>query len=399
MATKTELKQFIEKIAPVIVKLAKEKGYKFPSAIIAQACHESNSSKGGFLSLATKYHNYHGMKCGSKWTGTSVNLTTKEEYKAGTLTTIKDNFRTYSSMEEGLKGYFDFITLSRYSNLKSATSSKHYLELIKADGYATDSKYVASCYKYITDYDLEQYDKEEVVETPKPALSQRHAFVELMRSWVGKKESDGSHKSIIDLYNSHKPLARGYKVKYTDAWCATTVSAAAIGCKLTSIIPTECSCGKMIELLIKAKSWQEADHHIPETGDIIFYDWDDTGKGDNKGWPEHVGVVEKVDGDKITVIEGNISDAVGRRIMSVNGRFIRGYGIPKFTDDVIEAPVTKEIKKGSKVKVLKAVQYSGKSFKVYYKVYDVLKVDGNKVVIGIGKTATCVIHASNLELV
>lgn len=37
-------------------------------------------------------------------------------------------------------------------------------------------------------------------------------------AWIGCKESDGSHKKIIDVYNSHKPLARGYKLKYTDAW-------------------------------------------------------------------------------------------------------------------------------------------------------------------------------------
>ena len=62
------------------------------------------------------------------------------------------------------------------------------------------------------------------------------------QSWIGKKESDGSFKSIIDTYNAHKPLARGYAVKYTDEWCATFVSAVAIKCGYTDIIPTECSC-------------------------------------------------------------------------------------------------------------------------------------------------------------
>ena len=41
------------------------------------------------------------------------------------------------------------------------------------------------------------------------------------RSYLGCKEANGSHRKIIDLYNSHKPLARGYAVKYTDAWCST----------------------------------------------------------------------------------------------------------------------------------------------------------------------------------
>ena len=32
------------------------------------------------------------------------------------------------------------------------------------------------------------------------------------KAWIGYNEANGSHKAIIDVYNSHKPLARGYKV-------------------------------------------------------------------------------------------------------------------------------------------------------------------------------------------
>ena len=60
--------------------------------------------------------------------------------------------------------------------------------------------------------------------------------------------------SIIDLYNSHKPLARGYPVKYTDAWCSTFASAVAIQAGLTS----------------------------------IFCDWQDSGVGDNTGAAEKI---------------------------------------------------------------------------------------------------------------
>lgn len=44
-----------------------------------------------------------------------------EEYTPGTLTQIKDNFRVYDNMEEGVKGYFEFIQLSRYQNLRGIT--------------------------------------------------------------------------------------------------------------------------------------------------------------------------------------------------------------------------------------------------------------------------------------
>lgn len=172
----------------------------------------------------------------------------------------------------------------------------------------------------------------------------RTKVVEKIKSWLGRKESDGSHKMIVDIYNGHKPLARGYKLKYTDAWCAGTVSAVAINLGYTDIIPTEVSCPKMIELFKKLDAWVENDAYVPKPGDVIFYDWDDNGRGDNTGGSDHVGIVEKVVGSTITVIEGNYSNAVKRRNLSVNGRYIRGYGVPKYdeAETIAPKPVDKE---------------------------------------------------------
>lgn len=155
MASSAQAKQFIQQIAPLIQEEAKRRGYLVCSPIIAQACIESNF---GISSLSAKYHNYFGLKCGSAWKGKSVNLKTKEEYTVGTLTTIRDNFRAYDSMEEGVKGYFDFISTKRYSNLKSASAPREYLERIKADGYATSSSYVNTNMNYIGKFDLEKWD-------------------------------------------------------------------------------------------------------------------------------------------------------------------------------------------------------------------------------------------------
>jgi hypothetical protein len=161
----------------------------------------------------------------------------------------------------------------------------------------------------------------------------RNTIVKQAQSWIGCKESDGSHRKIIDIYNAHKPLARGYAVKYTDAWCATFVSAVSIKCGYTAIIPTECGCPNMIQLFQRLGEWQENDAYVPSPGDVIFYDWQDSGLGDNTGSPDHVGIVEKVSGNTITVIEGNKNDAVGKRTLQVNERYIRGYGVPKYTDN------------------------------------------------------------------
>lgn len=156
MATISEIEAFIKKIAPLIQAESKKRGYKVASPIIAQACLESAF---GTSSLGYKYHNYFGMKCGSSWKGKSVNLKTKEEYTVGQLTTIRDNFRVYDSIEEGVVGYFDFISTKRYQNLKEANSPRQYLEFIKADGYATSSSYVASNMNVIDKYGLTRFDE------------------------------------------------------------------------------------------------------------------------------------------------------------------------------------------------------------------------------------------------
>ena len=153
--TPAQQKAFIEKIAPLIQKYAKERGYKVVSPIIAQACIESRY---GFSSLGKDHHNYFGMKCGSNWKGPYVKMGTREEYTPGQLTDIKANFRAYSNMEEGVKGYFDFISKSRYSNLYDATTAKEYLTLIKKDGYATSSTYVNTNMNVVTKHNLTKYD-------------------------------------------------------------------------------------------------------------------------------------------------------------------------------------------------------------------------------------------------
>lgn len=154
------------------------------------------------------------------------------------------------------------------------------------------------------------------------------------KAWLGYKESDGTHKKIIDIYNSQKKLPRSYPVKYTDQWCATFVSAVSVKLGYTSIMPTECGCNQMIDLYKKLGGWIEDDSKTPAPGWILFYNWDDAGKGDTTGDAEHVGIVEKVSNGKITVIEGNYSNSVKRRTLDVNGRYIRGYGVPKYDEKV-----------------------------------------------------------------
>lgn len=159
----------------------------------------------------------------------------------------------------------------------------------------------------------------------------RTQLVQTAESWLGANEEDGSHKAIIDLYNNHTPLAQGYLVQYDDSWCATFVSAAAIECGLTEIIPTECGCERQIALFQELGTWEEADDYKPLPGDIIYYCRNNSSPvGDCTGWSDHVGIVVGTKGNFIKVIEGNYANKVAYRYISVNDAIIRGYAIPDY---------------------------------------------------------------------
>lgn len=151
----------------------------------------------------------------------------------------------------------------------------------------------------------------------------------VMRGWLGYSEANGKFKQIIDLYNSVKPLPRGYAVKYTDEWCDTTVSAAGIKAGCSDLIGRECGCEQHVKIFQSMGIWIEDGTITPIPGDIILYNWDQ-GYQPNNGYSDHIGFVESVSGNQITCIEGNKGEAVARRIITVGNGNIRGYARPRY---------------------------------------------------------------------
>ncbi len=152
----------------------------------------------------------------------------------------------------------------------------------------------------------------------------RKQLADAALAWLGRRESDGSHREILAIYNAIRPLPAGYAMKDTDPWCAAFVSAAAAKCGLTEIVFAECSCPRMAARYRAAGRWEEVDFAVPKAGDVVFYDWN----GDRV--PDHVGLVTEAAGDYVTVVEGNKSDAVGKRRLHLDDRRILGYGQPDF---------------------------------------------------------------------
>lgn len=160
----------------------------------------------------------------------------------------------------------------------------------------------------------------------------RNKLVNYAIQYVGCKQGDTRHQRVIDTFNLISPLPDGWKMTYTAAWCAAFVSACAHACKFDSIFPLSANCGTMMTKAMKMGIWVEDDGYRPRPGDLIMYDWGDNGAGDDKGAPDHVGIVVNCEGGNIKVVEGNYSTKhiCSYRNIPVNGRYIRGFIVPMY---------------------------------------------------------------------
>lgn len=322
--------RFIKEISEYICKYAPQYDIQSNSAVIAQAILES---AWGESKLAKEYHNYFGLKCGTLWQGKSVNMQTNEEYEPGTITTIRDNFRVYDDMEDGVKGYFEFIQLPRYQNLRGVKDARTYLELISADGYATSSSYVKNCMDIINQHGLKNFDNEYVSDGYKNANAVTSKdVIDLAKSLVGINMFDGSHHKIIDRYNSQKVLPVNYKVTYSDDWCDIFLSYLFIALNAVDLIGgTECGVERHIQIFKNVGIWEEDGSIIPKPGWIICYNWDD-GTQPNDGWADHIGIIIDVKDNVIITIEGNVGKKVSECYIPVGYGYIRGFAKPKYSD-------------------------------------------------------------------
>jgi hypothetical protein len=89
------------------------------------------------------------------------------------------------------------------------------------------------------------------------------------------------------------------------------------------IVPKFANCDVGMKWFKDRSRWQ-SNTYIPREGDIIFFDWD----GD--GYSNHVGIVEKVENEKVYTIEGNSGDACKKLKYNLDDSRILGYGVPSY---------------------------------------------------------------------
>ena len=187
-------------------------------------------------------------------------------------------------------------------------------------------------------------------------MTARDKIISVAKSYIGTVGGSAAHADILHYFNSVKP--DGYTAHKSDPWCSEFVSACAIqafGKKTAKeYFPLSAACTYVINKAKKMGIWVEKDSYTPKKADWILYDWNDTKpKTENKNQPDHIGIVEKVSGGQITVIEGNYGNKVKRRTLAVNGRYIRGFVTPHYEKITVDSvpvksldEVTKEVLSG-----------------------------------------------------
>lgn len=140
---------FIQQLYPAAQKVAEEMGIS-PKAIVSQAALETgwgqfmiHSGEDANNNNGAKENsfNFFGIKADSRWNGDKVTITT-HEYRDGQRVTEKADFRSYPSIEAGLKDYSQFLQADRYEKAMAAGKNiEQYATELQQAGYATDPQY------------------------------------------------------------------------------------------------------------------------------------------------------------------------------------------------------------------------------------------------------------------
>lgn len=157
-------------------------------------------------------------------------------------------------------------------------------------------------------------------------------FSEKLLSTVGSQELGTFHQRLVEEYNKIKPLPFEYKVSLNDPWCAIYVSAMWHKWMTGYWFPYECSCRRMINIAIAKNKFWASDKYEGKVGWLMFYDWE------RDGSPDHVGYIIDIDMglNRIRTLEGNYSNMVKERFISINDRRIFGYIELEYEDGEID---------------------------------------------------------------
>lgn len=151
-------------------------------------------------------------------------------------------------------------------------------------------------------------------------------YLDTCRKYLGVMEGSSNHGKIVDMFNSY--VLKTFPISYSDAWCSAFISAMAIECGCTDIIPISANCDEMYKKGIVMGIAIPKDKWIPKIGDIVFYDWNLNGELD------HVGVVDTMSKNIIYVLEGNKNNSVAYRNINYKNATITKIIRPRYKKEI-----------------------------------------------------------------
>ncbi|WNO61830.1 flagellar assembly peptidoglycan hydrolase FlgJ [Rheinheimera sp. MMS21-TC3] len=156
---------FVKALLPAAKQTAKVLGLD-PMALIAQAALETGWGQRMIQGVnGEQSFNFFGIKANNGWQGKTALVNTLE-YRQGVAQKEQASFRSYSSPEQSLEDYSQFIRNNpRYQQALQATQdTEQYFTELQAAGYATDPAYAQKIMAVYQSPTIEQVRKQEQLE-------------------------------------------------------------------------------------------------------------------------------------------------------------------------------------------------------------------------------------------
>ena len=150
----------------------------------------------------------------------------------------------------------------------------------------------------------------------------RNTILNIAKSYIGYKEESNNSNIFGDWYGmSNQP------------WCAMFVSYCMSKAGVSQDVVKKFASCTIGWNWFAARGETRDKNFIPQRGDIIFFDWNpEAGNG-----MEHVGLVDRVENNKIYTIEGNRNNQVGEFDYQVGNNSIYGFAVPSFTGNEVKS--------------------------------------------------------------
>jgi hypothetical protein len=151
-------------------------------------------------------------------------------------------------------------------------------------------------------------------------MGQRERIVEIAREEIGYKEQGNNITKYGEWYGMQDAWCNMFV-----AWCAAQAGVSEDIIPKYAYVPSTANWFDARKQYKNSKYW--GGNYSPKAGDIVLFDWDQTSISD------HIGFVEKVEGNTLYTIEGNSNNMVARRTYSLDSKDLRAFCVPAYEED------------------------------------------------------------------